>query len=140
MLDCPIIEVGWYKKQSGVEHEFLWFNISSPDNMHTSIVISKRVTSVLNPNRDASDAMQPTDTITPPIPADTVISPNTLPEAVTPPFSPPDVAGDSMACSASKSSPHVDKATKTHEKTKKKRHPPHISALSSSLQWGSHDC
>ncbi|KAI6156605.1 hypothetical protein BKA82DRAFT_4047887 [Pisolithus tinctorius] len=40
--DCQVIKVGWYKMRKGVEHEFLRFDISSPDNQHTSIVIAER--------------------------------------------------------------------------------------------------
>ncbi|KAI6102249.1 hypothetical protein F5141DRAFT_1065730 [Pisolithus sp. B1] len=79
MLDCLVIKISWYKKQNGVEHEFLRFDISSPDRVHTSIVIAER------------DATRPTDTIAPLDTAGAV----TPPDAVTPSFSPQDIAGDS---------------------------------------------
>ncbi|KAI6156624.1 hypothetical protein BKA82DRAFT_4048115 [Pisolithus tinctorius] len=40
--DCQVIKVGWYKMGKRVEHEFLRFDISSPDNQHTCIVIAER--------------------------------------------------------------------------------------------------
>ncbi|KAI6137804.1 hypothetical protein EDD17DRAFT_418874 [Pisolithus thermaeus] len=111
-LDCLVIKISWYKKQNGVEHEFLRFDILSPDRVHTSIVIAERGGGVRNQNRDPSDATRPTDTIAPLDTAGAV----TPPDAVTPSFSPQDVAGDSTA-----------------------RRSAHISSMSSSFQRGAHD-
>ncbi|KAI5994983.1 hypothetical protein EDC04DRAFT_2803265, partial [Pisolithus marmoratus] len=137
-LDCRIISVGWYKKQNGVEHEFLWFDVSSPDKVHMSIVIAERGSSDRNQNRDPSDAAQATDTIAP---IDTMAGPSSPPDIPTPPFTSPDATGDSTASSADESSAHIiDKAAKTNRKTKRKsRHPAPISSFSSSTQRGAHD-
>ncbi|KAI6095276.1 hypothetical protein F5141DRAFT_1271729 [Pisolithus sp. B1] len=80
-LDCLVIKTSWYKKQNGVEHKFLQFDILSPDRVHTSIVIAER------------DATQPTDTIAP---LDTTAGAVTLPDAIMPSFSSQDVMGDSI--------------------------------------------
>ncbi|KAI6098735.1 hypothetical protein F5141DRAFT_1066793 [Pisolithus sp. B1] len=79
-LDCLVMKTSWYKKQNGVEHEFLQFDILSPDRVHTSIVIAER------------DATQPTDTIAP---LDTTTGAVTPPDAITPSFSSQDIVGDS---------------------------------------------
>ncbi|KAI6041111.1 hypothetical protein EDC04DRAFT_2671990 [Pisolithus marmoratus] len=136
--DCRVVSVGWYKKQNGVEHEFLRFDISSPDKVHTSIVIAERGGGDRNPNRDPSDATQATDTIAP---IDTMAGPSSPPDVPTPPFASPDATGDSTASSADESSAHIiDKAAKTNGKTKRKsRRPAPISSFSSSTQRGAHD-
>ncbi|KAI6137802.1 hypothetical protein EDD17DRAFT_1517071 [Pisolithus thermaeus] len=109
-LDCLVIKTSWYKKQNGVEHKFLQFDILSPDRVHTSIVIAERGGGgVHNQNRDSSghthiqtinlpadspvDATQPTDTIAP---LDTTAGAVTLPDAIMPSFSSQDVMGDSI--------------------------------------------
>ncbi|KAI5983573.1 glycosyltransferase family 20-domain-containing protein [Pisolithus marmoratus] len=136
--DCRVVSVGWYKKQNGVEHEFLRFDISSPDKVHTSIVIAERGGGDRNPHRDPSDAAQATDTIAP---IDTMAGPSSPPDVPTPPFASPDAAGDSTASSADEGSAHIiDKAAKTNRKTKRKsRRPAPISSFSSSTQRGAHD-
>ncbi|KAI6096633.1 hypothetical protein F5141DRAFT_1067515 [Pisolithus sp. B1] len=126
MLDCPVIGVGWYKKQNGVEHEFLWFDISSPDNMHTAIVIAQEGHQYSQSER----ATQATSTITSSAIPTHSVGPETLAE----------VASDSTASSADKGSPHVDKATKSKGKTKlKTRRPLRISYISNSLEWNADD-
>ncbi|KAI6105181.1 hypothetical protein EV401DRAFT_1892942, partial [Pisolithus croceorrhizus] len=95
--DCPVTKISWYKKQNGVEHEFLRFDILSPNGVHTSIVIAER------------DATQPTDTVAP---LDTTGA-VTPPDVIMPSFSSQEVAGDSTISSANESSPHVNEVTKT---------------------------
>ncbi|KAI6098361.1 hypothetical protein EDD16DRAFT_1663301 [Pisolithus croceorrhizus] len=124
-LDCLVIKTSWYKKQNGVEHKFLQFDILSPDRVHTSIVIAER------------DATQPTDTIAP---LDTTAGAVTLPDAIMPSFSSQDVMGDSIVSSANESSLHVNEVTKTNGRTNEKaRHLAHVSSTSSSFQRGAHD-
>ncbi|KAI6124337.1 hypothetical protein EDD17DRAFT_1876452 [Pisolithus thermaeus] len=134
--DCLVVEVVWYKKQNGAEHEFLRFNISSPDKVHTSIVIAERGGGVRNQNRDPSGATQPADTIAP-IETTGAVTP---PDATVPPISSQDVTGDSTASSADESSPRVDEATKTNGRPKPKTRPSaHIGSISTSFQRSAHD-
>ncbi|KAI6125841.1 hypothetical protein EDD16DRAFT_1702947 [Pisolithus croceorrhizus] len=134
--DCLVVEVGWYKKQNGVEHEFLRFDIFSPDEVHTSIVIAERGGGVRNQNRDPSGATQPTETIAP-IDTTGAVTP---PDATVPPTSSQDITGDSTASSADESSPRVDEATKTNGRPKPKtRRSAHITSMSTSFQRGAHD-
>ncbi|KAI6094463.1 hypothetical protein EDD16DRAFT_1684924 [Pisolithus croceorrhizus] len=136
-LDCLVMKTSWYKKQNGVEHEFLQFDILSPDRVHTSIVIAERGGGVRNQNRDSSDATQPTDTIAP---LDTTTGAVTPPDAITPSFSSQDIVGDSTVSSADKSSLHVNEVTKTNGRTNEKaRRLAHVSSTSSSFQRGAHD-
>ncbi|KAI5983447.1 hypothetical protein F5J12DRAFT_916469 [Pisolithus orientalis] len=82
MLDCQVIRVSWYKKRKEVEHEFLRFDISSPENQHTSIVIAERSgggvrstnsgTSAHIHTTQVSDTIAQTDTA-----VDTTVSPLT---------------------------------------------------------------
>ncbi|KAI6094459.1 hypothetical protein EDD16DRAFT_1684888 [Pisolithus croceorrhizus] len=132
------IELCWYKKQNGVEHEFLRFDILSPDRVHTSIVIAEGWGGSQSEQGPFCpvDATRPTDTIAPLDTAGAV----TPPDAVTPSFSPQDVAGDSTVSSADESSPHVNEVTKTNGRTNQKaRRSAHISSMSSSFQRGAHD-
>ncbi|KAI6101905.1 hypothetical protein F5141DRAFT_273393 [Pisolithus sp. B1] len=134
--DCLVVEVVWYKKLNGVEHEFLRFDISSPDKVHTSIVIAERGGGVRNQNRDPSGATQPTETIAP-IETTGAVTP---PDATVPPTSSQDATGDSTASSADESSPRVDEATKTNGRPKPKtRRSAHIASMSTSFQRGAHD-
>ncbi|KAI6040095.1 hypothetical protein EDC04DRAFT_2894477 [Pisolithus marmoratus] len=129
---CIIIKVIWYKKQNGVEHEFLWFNIFSPDKKHIAIVIAKRASSIHNTNRDPSDATQPANTTIAPI--DAMTGPTTLP------FTLLDVTGDSATSSDDEHSPRVGKATKTNQQMKQKAKPSaQISSISSSSPQGAHN-
>ncbi|KAI6004582.1 hypothetical protein EDC04DRAFT_3146910 [Pisolithus marmoratus] len=137
--DCRVVSVGWYKKQNGVEHEFLRFDVSSPDKVHTSIVIAERGGGDRNQTGTLQVyAAQATDTIAP---IDTMAGPSSPPDVPTPPFASPDATGDSTASSADESSAHIiDKAAKTNGKTKRKsRRPAPISSFSSSTQRGAHD-
>ncbi|KAI6100053.1 hypothetical protein EDD16DRAFT_1526648 [Pisolithus croceorrhizus] len=54
---CSVVEVAWYKKQNGVKHEFLRFDISSPDKRHTCVVIAERNGGGGNANRDPYDTV-----------------------------------------------------------------------------------
>ncbi|KIN95302.1 hypothetical protein M404DRAFT_1007582, partial [Pisolithus tinctorius Marx 270] len=106
--DCQVIGVGWYKKRKGVEHEFLRFDISSPDNQHTCIVIAERSGGgVRSPNSDATQA------------ADTIAQMDTAVDATASPLTPPETSalspdvGDSTASSADESSPPLDKKMNT---------------------------
>ncbi|KAI6009181.1 hypothetical protein EDC04DRAFT_2774204 [Pisolithus marmoratus] len=129
---CIVVEVIWYKKQNGVEHEFLRFNIFSPDKKHIAIVIAERAGSIRNMNRDPSDPTQPANTTIAPI--DAMTGPIALP------FTLPDLTGDSAASSDDERSPRMGKATKTNRQTKQKAKPSaQISSISSSSPRGAHD-
>ncbi|KAI5983569.1 hypothetical protein EDC04DRAFT_3008541 [Pisolithus marmoratus] len=84
---CIIIEVIWYKKQNGVEHEFLQFNIFSPNKKHIAIVIAERAG---NPTQPANTMIAPIDAMTGPI-------------ALL--FTLPDLTGDSATSSDDEHSP-----------------------------------
>ncbi|KAI6105186.1 hypothetical protein EV401DRAFT_2078490 [Pisolithus croceorrhizus] len=128
--NCFVLVVSCYKMQKGAEHEFLQFDISSPDKVHTCIVIAER-------GGGFRDAAQPADTIAP---VDTMTGAATPPDAMTPPLSSLDVAEDPTASSADESSPRVGEATKTDRKTKQKStRPPYISSISKKSQMGAHD-
>ncbi|KAI5983449.1 hypothetical protein F5J12DRAFT_899698 [Pisolithus orientalis] len=138
--DCQVIGVGWYKKRKGVEHEFLRFDISSPDNQHTSIVIAERSGGAHTPNSDAipaADTHAQTDTA-----EDAVTSPDLTASPPTPPETSarsPDV-GDSTASSADESSPPLDKVTKSKGKKKQKMTTAELAAaISSSPKRDAHD-
>ncbi|KIN95305.1 hypothetical protein M404DRAFT_1007589 [Pisolithus tinctorius Marx 270] len=121
--DCQVIGVGWYKERKGVEHEFLRFDISSPDNQHTCIVIAERSGGgVRSPNSDATqsvDNLAQTDTA-----VDATASPLTPPETCA---LSPDV-GDSTGSSADESSPPLDKVTQSDGKKKRKINTAQIAA------------
>ncbi|KAI6104489.1 hypothetical protein EV401DRAFT_666610 [Pisolithus croceorrhizus] len=135
--NCFVLVVSCYKMQKGAEHEFLRFDISSPDKVHTCIVIAERGGGFRGRHRDCSDAAQPADTIAP---VDTMTGAATPPDAMMPPLSSLDVAEDPTVSSADESSPHVGEATKTDRKTKQKStRPPYISSISKKSQMGAHD-
>ncbi|KAI5987865.1 hypothetical protein EDD15DRAFT_2291470 [Pisolithus albus] len=104
--DCLVVKASWYKRKCeaspnwmgdlmrGVSHDFLRFDILSPDKVHTSIYIAERFWE----NRH-SDGTQSTYIDAP---LDTSR----------------DVAGDSTAISADESDPLVDEAAKASGKTK----------------------
>lgn len=98
--DCNIVKAGWYErnravwKDTGVSHDFLRFDISSPDKVHTSILIAEMFWEDRH-----SDATESTDT-------DAPLNASR------------DVAGDSTAISADESNPHENEATRTSGKTK----------------------
>ncbi|KAI6137685.1 hypothetical protein EDD17DRAFT_1517134 [Pisolithus thermaeus] len=122
--DCPVTKISWYKKQNGVEHEFLRFDILSPNGVHTSIVIAER------------DATQPTNTVAP---LDTTGAVTPL-DVIMPSFSSQEVAGDSTISSANESSPHVNEVTKTDGRADQlARRSAHITSMSSCSQRGAHD-
>ncbi|KAI6098730.1 hypothetical protein F5141DRAFT_1252827 [Pisolithus sp. B1] len=124
VYDCPVTKISWYKKQNGVEHEFLRFDILSPNGVHTSIVIAER------------DATQPTDTVAP---LDTTGA-VTPPDVIMPSFSSQEVVGDSTISSANESSPHINEVTKTDGRADQlARHLAHITSMSSCSQRGAHD-
>ncbi|KAI6118904.1 hypothetical protein EDD16DRAFT_1726686 [Pisolithus croceorrhizus] len=89
--NCFVLVVSCYKMQKGAEHEFLQFDISSPDKVHTCIVIAERGGGFRGRHRDCSDAMQPANTIAP---VDTMTEAATLPDAMMPLLSSLDVAED----------------------------------------------
>lgn len=60
--DCIVDDVGLYKEKSGVKHEFLRFEISSPDKCHTCILIAERNGAGGNVHRDPCDSTRATDT------------------------------------------------------------------------------
>ncbi|KAI6022631.1 hypothetical protein EDC04DRAFT_2728780 [Pisolithus marmoratus] len=129
---CIVVKVIWYKKQNGVEHEFLQFNIFSPNKKHIAIVIAKRASSIHNMNRDPSNATQPANTTIAPI--DAMTGPTTLL------FTLLDVTRDSATSSDDKHSPHMGKAAKTNQQMKQKAKPSaQISSISSSSPQGAHD-
>ncbi|KAI6156748.1 hypothetical protein BKA82DRAFT_319750 [Pisolithus tinctorius] len=79
--DCQVIGVSWYKKRKGAEHEFLRFDISSPDNQHTCIVIAEKSGGcVRSPNSDATQV------------ADTLAQTDTEVDATTSPLTPPETS------------------------------------------------
>ncbi|KAI5996914.1 hypothetical protein F5J12DRAFT_896050 [Pisolithus orientalis] len=121
--DCQVIGVGWYKKRKGAEHEFLRFDISSPDNQHTCIVVAERSGGgVCGPNSDATQA------------ADTLAQTDTAVDATASSLSPPETfvllpdVGDSTASSADESSPPLDKVTKSDGEKKQKMNTAQIAA------------
>ncbi|KAI6017067.1 hypothetical protein EDC04DRAFT_2608173 [Pisolithus marmoratus] len=122
-LDCLIIKISWYKKQNGIEHESLQFDILSPDRVHTSIIIAER--------GGGSCRCYTTHRYHCPV---------TPLDAIMPSFSSQDVMGDSTISSANKSTLHVNEVTKTNGRTNEKaRHWAHVSSTSSSFQRGVHD-
>ncbi|KAI6128650.1 hypothetical protein EDD16DRAFT_1723850 [Pisolithus croceorrhizus] len=100
--NCSVVGVSYYKMDKGLKHEFLRFDILSPDKAHTSIVIAERT-------GGSDDDTQPADNIAPV--ARAVTSPDTTS---------PDVAGDSTVSNAEESNLHVDEATRTNGKTRQK--------------------
>ncbi|KAI6022411.1 hypothetical protein BKA83DRAFT_4278359 [Pisolithus microcarpus] len=102
--DCLVFEVGWYKMQNGVKHEFVRFDIYSPDKVHKAIIIAERTGGSTGPDEDPDDAT----------------GADTTRDATTPPISSPDVAEDSPVGSADDSSSHVEEAPTKSPKTKKK--------------------
>ncbi|KIK15384.1 hypothetical protein PISMIDRAFT_679574 [Pisolithus microcarpus 441] len=50
--DCLVFEVGWYKMQNGVKHEFVRFDIYSPDKVHKAIIIAERTGGSTGPDED----------------------------------------------------------------------------------------
>ncbi|KAI6040808.1 hypothetical protein EDC04DRAFT_2893821 [Pisolithus marmoratus] len=114
--DCFVTKVGWYKKLNWPEHEFLQFEVSSPDKKHTSIVVVERTG---RPN-----AAQPIDALAL---QDTAVVTDTPLETMTPPHTPPEVAvavdafpdvDASPASSADERSPSAGKRTKKKGKFK----------------------
>ncbi|KAI6138314.1 hypothetical protein BKA82DRAFT_25582 [Pisolithus tinctorius] len=108
MSDCFVFEVSWYKNLGGKEeHEFLRFDILSPDEKHVAIVIAER----------GRDAAQFTETAAAPVSSGTILTPPLTPPeiAIAAPTS-PDVARDSSLSSAEESSPPLRKANKTSGK------------------------
>ncbi|KAI6094170.1 hypothetical protein EDD16DRAFT_1687418 [Pisolithus croceorrhizus] len=59
--DCTVVDVGRYKEKNGVKHEFLRFEISSPDKCHTCILIAERNGAGGNAHRDPCDSTRTTD-------------------------------------------------------------------------------
>ncbi|KAI6019148.1 hypothetical protein EDC04DRAFT_2739322 [Pisolithus marmoratus] len=69
-FDALVTEASWYKRLNGTGHAmFLRFDISSPDKVHTSIVLAERSCSDRNSHKSASGHTQPNGTI---VPMDTV--------------------------------------------------------------------
>ncbi|KIO05426.1 hypothetical protein M404DRAFT_25553 [Pisolithus tinctorius Marx 270] len=127
--DCFVFEVGWYKNLGGKEeHEFLRFDILSPDEKHVAIVVAERGRGKHNLGDHATDAAQFTETAAAPASSGTILTP---PGAITPPLTPPeiavaaptspDVARDSSPSSAEESSSPLHKANKTSGKQEEER-------------------
>ncbi|KAI6156694.1 hypothetical protein BKA82DRAFT_4048573 [Pisolithus tinctorius] len=118
-LDCSVTEVGWYKNLSGKEeHEFLQFNVLSPDRKHVAIVIVERGRGEQNSTKAAA---QPTEGVAPlDTSAGPVTPPAAPPETAVVVGTPPDVSGDSTASSADESSPPLREVNKANGKGKQK--------------------
>ncbi|KAI6133944.1 hypothetical protein EDD17DRAFT_1756927 [Pisolithus thermaeus] len=141
--DCLVAEVVWYKERNGVQHEFLRFDIISPDKEHTSILLADRSGSAHNQNKDATratDTSVPTNMVAgPATPQDPIASPLTQPEGATIGSTSPDVA-DSASSSADESSPPAGTVTKTNGKTRQlDRRSSGLSSISHSLRRGARD-
>ncbi|KIN94673.1 hypothetical protein M404DRAFT_34776, partial [Pisolithus tinctorius Marx 270] len=131
--DCQVIKVGWYKMRKGVEHEFLRFDISSPDNQHTSIVIAERSGGgVRSPDSGSSARIHATQA------ADTLAQTDTTVDATASPLTPPETSalspdvGDPTASSADESGPPLDKVTKSDGKKEQKTNTAQFAASFSS--------
>ncbi|KAI5987859.1 hypothetical protein EDD15DRAFT_1406480 [Pisolithus albus] len=109
--DCLVVKAGWYKWKSegrtdwtsyfmgGVSHDFLRFDILSPDKVHTSILIAERFRGKRHSDGTESTYIDaPLDTSR-------------------------DVAGDSTTISADESEPRVDEVAKASGKTKQEARP-----------------
>ncbi|KAI5987868.1 hypothetical protein EDD15DRAFT_2371919 [Pisolithus albus] len=133
--ECLVIEVGWYKKENGVKHEFIRFDISSPDTVHTAIVIAERLASRSDSSgsqQDPQGAAQTTNATTSPvIPTDAAMSSDTPQVVVTS----PDAASESTGSSAEENSPPVVKAAKPSRKSKRKLKRPSVMSSAVSKSW-----
>ncbi|KAI5989900.1 hypothetical protein EDD15DRAFT_1197510 [Pisolithus albus] len=120
--ECLVTKICWYKGRKNVRHEFLRFDISSPDKVHTTIVIAERGAGESSKGGDRLPGVtEHTDTTTPPVnPTDSVIGPSTQPVTTTPPLASPDVASDSTASSADETTPNIDRGESAATDGKKK--------------------
>ncbi|KAI6138332.1 hypothetical protein BKA82DRAFT_4240979 [Pisolithus tinctorius] len=118
-LDCSVSKVGWHKNLSGKEeHEFLQFDILSPDKKHVAIVIAERCRGGPDPTNDAA---QPTGGVAPlDTSAGSVTPPFAPPETATVVDTQPDVPGESTASSADESSLPSCKVNKANGKRQRK--------------------
>ncbi|KAI6102324.1 hypothetical protein EDD16DRAFT_1900939 [Pisolithus croceorrhizus] len=122
--ECSLISVTWYKNKNGVRREFLRLDFSSPDKLHTSIVVAERGASDIK-NGNPSNVIQPSTDI----------------EAVTPLGAPTpllvsqDIAG-STAGTTDESSPPVDETTETNRKSILSSH---MSSMSPSFERSARD-
>ncbi|KAI5984133.1 hypothetical protein EDD15DRAFT_1746554 [Pisolithus albus] len=133
--ECLVTKIRWYKGRKSAQHEFLRFDISSPDKVHTAILIAERGAGDSNEGKDRlPGTTEPTDTTSPPAnPTDSVIGPGIPSVTITPPFASPDVASDSTASSADETSPIArGNSTVTDRKNKLKAEGSSRNASSSS--------
>ncbi|KAI5995004.1 hypothetical protein EDD15DRAFT_2365913 [Pisolithus albus] len=139
---CLVTKVHWYKGRGSTQREFLRFDISSPDKVHSAILMAEKAAGDSGDSEDRpSGTTEPTDTTTPPAnPMDSVIGPDTPSVTITPPFASPNVAGDSAASSADEATPNIarDKSTVTDRKKQFKadRSSRNVSYYPSPISWG----
>ncbi|KAI5990155.1 hypothetical protein EDD15DRAFT_2370063 [Pisolithus albus] len=136
---CLVTTIRWYKGRKSVQHEFLRFDILSPDKVHIAIVIADRGKGgsskgkdrlpgqalLFCPSTEPADysigVTEHTDTTTPPVnPTDPVIGPSTPPVTTTPPLASPDVASDSTESSADETTPNIARGESAATDRKKK--------------------
>ncbi|KAI6017224.1 hypothetical protein BKA83DRAFT_4326206 [Pisolithus microcarpus] len=120
--ECLVTKVHWYKGRESTQREFLRFDISSPDKVHTAILIAERGAGDSSKGKDRlPGTTEPTDTTTPPAnPTDSVIGLGIPSVTITPPFASPDVASDSTASSADETSPNIARGKSAATDRKKK--------------------
>ncbi|KAI6028019.1 hypothetical protein BKA83DRAFT_4237317 [Pisolithus microcarpus] len=120
--ECLVTKVHWYKGRKSTQREFLRFDISSPDKVHTAILIAERGAGDSSKGKDRlPGTTEPTDATTPPAnPTDSMIGPGIPSVTITPPFASPDVASDSTASSADETSPNIARGKSTATDRKKK--------------------
>ncbi|KAI6095201.1 hypothetical protein EDD16DRAFT_773211 [Pisolithus croceorrhizus] len=120
-LECALISVTWYKNKNGVRREFLRLDFSSPDKLHTSIVVAERGTSDIK-NGNPSNIIQPSTDI----------------EAVTPlgAATPLLVSQGSTAGTTDESSLPVDETTEINRKPTLSSH---MSSMSPSFERSARD-
>ncbi|KAI6028017.1 hypothetical protein BKA83DRAFT_4237290 [Pisolithus microcarpus] len=104
---CLVTKVHWYKGRANLQHEYLRFDISSPDKAHTAILIAERLAGDITKDKHAN-------------PMDPAIGPG-IPSVTIPPLSAlQDVASDSIVSSADETSPNIARGESTATDGKKK--------------------
>ncbi|KIK28173.1 hypothetical protein PISMIDRAFT_7688 [Pisolithus microcarpus 441] len=132
--ECLVTNIRWYKGRKNVQHEFLRFDISSPDKVHTAILTAERGAGDSSKGKDRLPGIaEHTGTTTPPVnPTDSVIGPSIPPVTTTPPLASPDVTSDSTGSSADETSPNIARGKSTATKKKPKAERSSTNASSSS--------
>ncbi|KAI6017328.1 hypothetical protein BKA83DRAFT_4326805 [Pisolithus microcarpus] len=132
--ECLVTNIRWYKGRKNVQHEFLRFDISSPDKVHTAILTAERGAGESSKGGDRLPGIaEHTGTTTPPVnPTDSVIGPSIPPVTTTPPLASPDVTSDSTGSSADETSPNIARGKSTATKKKPKAERSSTNASSSS--------